>query len=47
MSYEECKSRSGLLIHDQGSPMYACDPSVTVNQRVDESQEFIHPADPA
>lgn len=46
MSYEDCKARRGLLIHDQGSPMYACDPSVTVNAQIDESQEFAHPADP-
>ncbi len=46
MSYDECKARRGLLIHDQGSPMYACDPSVTVNAQIDDSQEFAHPADP-
>jgi hypothetical protein len=28
MSFEDCRARGGLIIHDNGSPMTACDPSV-------------------
>lgn len=29
MSFERCRELNGLIIRDQGSPMVACDPSVT------------------
>ena len=31
MSFEDCRARGGLIIHDAGSPMTACDPSVRHN----------------
>ena len=29
MTFEQCRARGGLIIRDRGSPMVACDPSVT------------------
>lgn len=45
MSYDDCRARGGLIIHDQGSPMYACDPRV--QHTPPPSDEFNHPDDPA
>ena len=47
MTFEQCKAQRGLVIHDQGSPMWACDPRVTVNAPIDDTNEFNHPANPA
>lgn len=42
MSYDDCKARGGLIIHDQGSPMYACDPRV-IRRAPPPEDEFSHP----
>ncbi|WP_377507498.1 hypothetical protein [Octadecabacter sp. R77987] len=44
MSFEECRSRGGIIIRDNGSPMVACDPRVT-RQPV-PANEFDHPGSP-
>lgn len=41
MSYEQCRSRGGLVIRDRGSPMVACDPRVRGTPAGDD--EFAHP----
>ena len=41
MSFEQCRARGGLIIRDSGSPMVACDPSVT-GEPV-PADEFNHP----
>lgn len=41
MSFEDCRSRGGLIIEDRGSPMVACDPRV-VRAPV-PADEFDHP----
>lgn len=42
MSFEDCRARGGLIIHDQGSAMIMCDP--TVLGPVVPADEFAHPA---
>lgn len=42
MSFEDCRTRGGLIIHDQGSAMIMCDP--TVLGPVVPVDEFAHPA---
>lgn len=42
MSYQDCVARGGLVIHDQGSSMFACDPRVTHHNSVPDN-EFDHP----
>lgn len=42
MSFEQCRARGGLIIRDAGSPMVACDPSVTGAPV--PADEFDHPA---
>ena len=44
MSFEQCRSRGGLIIRDQGSPMVACDPRV-VREPI-PADEFDHPGSP-
>lgn len=44
MGFEQCRSRGGLIIRDQGSPMIACDPRV-VGEPV-PPDEFDHPDSP-
>lgn len=44
MSFESCRSRGGLIIRDQGSPMVACDPDVR-GEPV-PAGEFDHPDAP-
>lgn len=41
MSFEQCRSRGGLIIRDSGSPMVACDPRVI--GPVTPADEFDHP----
>jgi hypothetical protein len=42
MSFEDCRARGGFIIHDQGSPMVACDPGV-IRAPV-PADELTHPA---
>jgi len=44
MSFEECRSRGGIIISDQGSPMVACDPRV--RREPVPANEFDHPGSP-
>ena len=44
MSFEECRSRGGIIIRDQGSPMVACDPRV--RRAPVPANEFDHPGSP-
>jgi len=44
MSFEECRSRGGIIIRDQGSPMVACDPRV--RRTPVPANEFDHPGSP-
>lgn len=43
MSYQDCVARGGLVIHDAGSSMWACDPRVTNHNNVSPDEEFNHP----
>lgn len=43
MDFESCRARGGLIIHDRGSPMVACDPRVI--GPVTAPDEFDHPGD--
>lgn len=45
MGFETCRANGGLIIHDQGSNMWACDPRVKVKAPPPED-EFDHPAQP-
>ena len=44
MSFEECRSRGGIIIRDSGSPMVACDPRV--RREPVPANEFDHPGSP-
>jgi len=44
MSFEECRSRGGIIIRDSGSPMIACDPRV--RREPVPANEFDHPGSP-
>lgn len=41
MSFDDCRTRGGFIIHDQGSNMYACDPKV--RRQPVPVDEFNHP----
>lgn len=44
MTFEQCRSRGGLIIRDPNSPMVACDPHV--RREPVPADEFNHPGAP-
>lgn len=42
MTFEQCRAKGGLIIHDAGSPMTACDPNVI--REPAPADEFDNPA---